>query len=61
MIETMITITDVEMDTEEDNFGRSIIFKKESIKTLVLSFFSLKLEINNQTLTFHLNTLQGYN
>ncbi|STO18764.1 Uncharacterised protein [Flavobacterium hibernum] len=61
MIETMITITDVEMDTEEDNFGRSIIFKKESIKTLVLSFFFLKLEINNQTLTFHLNTLQGYN
>ena len=61
MIETMITITDVEMDTEEDNFGRSIIFKKESIKTLVLSFFFLKLEINNQTLTFHLNTVQRYN
>ena len=46
MIETMITITDVEMDTEEDNFGRSIIFKKREYQNIGTLFFFLK--IRNQ-------------
>lgn len=56
MIVTMIT-------EEEDNLAKSHFNTREYLifDTPFFCLFFLKKKINNQTLTFHLNTLQKYN